>query len=222
MDFPGYLDRLTPEERSLLEPLLRRESYRRGEALFRQGDLLDRLYFLESGTLKMVLASAQGRDVILEILFAGEICGAMCSHEPEPSGLTALCVDEVEVASLSKDQFLELADRCPNLVLRAFDACRQKLRQQQERAVDLAVETPEHRAARTLLVLGSRLGVRTERGLAVRMVLDHAEFSDLIGTSVETVEGILGGLRLEGVVDEQEGQIVVLDEVALRQKAGLA
>jgi CRP/FNR family transcriptional regulator len=95
------------------------------------------------------------------------------------------------------------------------------MRLQRQMLVGMAVERAEQRAARALLLLADRLGRRTPQGLLTPMVLDRQEFSEMIGTTVETAIRVLSRMRRDGIIHEEKHHLVVLDEARLYHLAGL-
>lgn len=220
-EFPHYLDRLTPEEMETLRPLTERIQLPPGAVLFIQGDRPEHLFIVHHGSVKMSRASEVGRDIILELLFPGDVCGALCALDDEPYGMSAVCLQEVDVSKVPRAEFMEASRRLPGLLTKAVDVCRLKTRQQREMMTGMALERAEQRAARALLVLAARLGARAVNGVRLPMILSRTEFSEMIGTTVETAIRVLSRLRKDGMVEERDGEMVILDEPALRELAGL-
>ena len=182
----AFYSQLTPEERESLQDLLTPRHLQRGGALFRQGDRPEGLYLVFTGCLKLVQSSSHGRDVIMELLFPGDFCGALCTAECTPYSLSAICLEDVEAGFVHRARFQEAALRHPGLLLKATAVCREKMQMQREMAVGLAVESADQRAARALLNLAARLGELRSGGIRLRMPLDRQGFAEMIGTTTET------------------------------------
>ncbi|HXE72995.1 MAG TPA: Crp/Fnr family transcriptional regulator [Candidatus Nitrosotenuis sp.] len=217
----GFLQHLTPQERSSLEPVMRSRRLRKGDRLFEQDDVPEHFFYIKEGTVKVTRASGNGREVILELLFPGDICGALCTLDGRPYSVRATFLQNGEAARIHRDHFVRLAAEHPGLVTTAVRFCQEKMRQQRRMMVGMAVERAEQRAARALLLLASRLGVRGSEGVRAPMVLDRQEFAEFIGTTVETAIRVLGRLRKEGLIQEKGHQFLIRDEEALIELAGL-
>lgn len=214
----GFMSHLTADERAALEAALVSRTYPRGGALFRQGDRPEGLFLVNSGCVKLVQSSSHGRDVIMELLFPGDFCGALCTAECTPYSLSALCIEDVEAGFIPRPKFQEASMRFPGLLLKAAAVCREKMKLQREMAVGLAVESADQRAARALLNLGARLGQLQPRGVKFRMPLDRQGFAELIGTTTETAIRIFSRLRRKGhLVETEDGQMVLPDLLALQK-----
>lgn len=220
-NYVGFSERLTPEERAALEPLLRRRQVKRGETLFEQGEEPEWFLLMHTGTIKICRSSGLGRDVILELLFPGDMCGALCALDNRPYPVSAVALEDAEVSRIAREDFLTLAARMPSILAKSVPDCQEKMRQQRQMLVGMAVERAEQRAARILLLLMTRLGERTPKGLRAPMVLDRQEFSELIGTTVETAIRVLSRMRKDGIILEEKHHFLVLDEDRLVEMAGL-
>ncbi|MDO9236943.1 MAG: Crp/Fnr family transcriptional regulator [Aquabacterium sp.] len=62
---PLLLDALAPSSRDMIKPLLRPWKINKGAALFRQGDPMTSLYFLDSGFVLYEVTKGDGRHMVL-------------------------------------------------------------------------------------------------------------------------------------------------------------
>ena len=217
----GFLDRLTQDERIALEPLLRPKTVHRGEILFEQGAEPEWFLLVLRGTMKVCRSSGLGRDVILELLFPGDLCGALCALDHRPYPVSCVALQDGEIFRIAREEILALCSRHPGVLAKAVPDCQEKMRLQRQILVGMAVERAEQRAARALLLLAERLGRRTPEGLLTPMVLDRQEFSEMIGTTVETAIRVLSRMRKDGILYEEKHHCLILDEARLVQIAGL-
>lgn len=213
----GFSAQLTAEEREALQGMTTPRTCPRGHLLFRQGDRPEGLFLIERGTLKIVQSSSQGRDVIMELLFPGDFCGALCTAECTPYSLSAHALQDVEAGFVPRHRFQEATMRFPGLLLKATAVCREKMKAQREMAVGLAVESADQRAARALLNLAARLGELGRGGVQFKMPLDRQGFAELIGTTTETAIRIFSRFRRKNLlVETGEDQVFLPDVRALQ------
>src|SRR5690349_6818347 len=69
--------------------------YRRGEALFSEGDIADRVFMLESGWVIVRSAAIDGDDVVLGLRGPGEILGELSVLDGKPRSATAIAVADL-------------------------------------------------------------------------------------------------------------------------------
>src|SRR5688572_4759043 len=69
--------------------------YRRGEALFLDGDIADRVFVLERGWVVIRSAVAAGGDTVLGLRGPGEVLGELSALDGKPRSATAVPVADV-------------------------------------------------------------------------------------------------------------------------------
>src|SRR5689334_2835203 len=55
-----------------------KSTYRKGQAVFKQGDPSDSVFFIEKGKVKVSVLSAQGKEAVIAFLEAGDFIGEAC------------------------------------------------------------------------------------------------------------------------------------------------
>ncbi len=130
--------------------------YRKNEIIFSQGDPADAVFYLQSGKVKIVVTSEQGKEAVVAILGAGEFFGEGCLiGQPlrlaAASALTESAVMRIEKAAMvrvlhDEPQFAEVFTR--HLLTRNSRV--------EEDLVDQLFNSSEKRLARTLLLAGAQ------------------------------------------------------------------
>src|SRR5688572_23073758 len=69
---------------SVLAGALRRRRYPRGTVIFMEGDPGTTLFIIESGTVKIALSTAEGKELVIALLGQGEFFGDMAILDGEP------------------------------------------------------------------------------------------------------------------------------------------
>src|SRR6188508_2749269 len=92
-----YSDRLVASAR----PLVLQD----GQILFRRGDAGDGCYWLETGTLKVVVASSSGEERILAVLGPGSIVGEFAVLDSLPRSATVVAMRPSRLLFLSRADF---------------------------------------------------------------------------------------------------------------------
>ena len=216
----GYESRLSKEELVAFKSQLERSVYPRGHVVFEQGERPQELFLIHRGLVKITRATLGGREVIVELLFPGDLCGVMCALDCVPYPVSGCCLSEVELSVIPLSRFEALSEQFPGLVTKAVPVCREKMRHQRTMMVGMAVERAEQRAARILLLLADKLGRREANRVVVPRLVDRYEFAQLIGTTLETGVRILSQFRKQGIIEETDYDWTLLEEQAMREMAG--
>lgn len=103
------------------------------ELVFREGDMGDVAYIIESGRVE-ILKHADHGEVPLAILDSGEILGETALIEPgSPRSATARAIEPVKLQVISPDDFQVLFGECPPALIAIMKKLMLRLRQQNAR-----------------------------------------------------------------------------------------
>ncbi|HEX7787052.1 MAG TPA: Crp/Fnr family transcriptional regulator [Methylomirabilota bacterium] len=194
------------------------ESHRARASIFTEGDAARWLYVVKSGHVKIVRQSRAGKDVVLDLLGPGEIFGGVAVIERRPYPASAVASEASVVLKIPAEPMIAVAERYPAFIREMALMIGRRLRDAHDSVKALAVDPVEARLAATLLRLAGREGVPAGRGVRLPYHLTRQSLADMSGTTVETAIRILGRWSRAGLLDEDDG-LVVLDPDGLRERA---
>jgi len=206
---------LRQSDLAAVEPLCRLRAYEKGDTIFDEGAPAERIYFVIEGRVKIVKA-AGARDIIIEILGAGEPVGAVAAFEQRAFPATAIAMEHSTLLSIPEREFFQLLETRPDMTRHLLGGLTMRLMMLNKRMADMtgAVET---RAARLFVTLADRMGTKTETATVIPLPLSRQELADLLGTTLETTIRLMSRWQKEGlIVTEREG-FAVPDLTALRR-----
>lgn len=91
-----------------------------GETIFNQGDDADGMYFIEIGSVCLILNHPVQGEVIVSELFPGDYLGELALITHNRRALTAVAEGEVKLAFLDKDTFERLLGPCTEVLTKHF------------------------------------------------------------------------------------------------------
>ena len=99
-----------PELLASLLDRIKLRRYKRGEVIFREGEIGDQLFVIRKGSVKISRQNREGHDVVQTYIAAGNYFGemALLSEEPMPRSATVTTVVPCEMVTLAKDDFLRV------------------------------------------------------------------------------------------------------------------
>ena len=197
----------------------RTAGYRSREYIFMEGDSPLWLYVIKSGRVKILKHSRAGKDVVLELLQAGEIFGGVAVLEKRPYPAAAQAMEPTEVLKIPCDSVLVLSERHPSIVKEMALMIGRRLRTAHESIRSLAVEPVELRLAATLVRLADREGKRSGAGVELPYHLTRQTLANMAGTTVETTIRVVGRWIKEGLVAEDGWHLVLKKPEVLREMA---
>ncbi|MEJ5187118.1 MAG: Crp/Fnr family transcriptional regulator [Candidatus Geothermincolales bacterium] len=203
-----YLDE---KELDRLYSMCERETYPKGEYIFFECDQPRKLYVVVSGQVKLLKQSDDGREMILEMAYPGDVFGEEAVFDGQPYPMTAQALDDVELLSISRVDFFSFLRDNPDLALEIIADLAARLREAQNTIRALAMERVEWRIARVLLLLSQRAGSKVDGGVSIELPLTRQDIADMAATTVETAIRVLSNFKKMGLVETVEGKILLKD-----------
>jgi CRP/FNR family transcriptional regulator/CRP/FNR family cyclic AMP-dependent transcriptional regulator len=176
--------------------------YPRNTTIVEEGLAGDYMYIIREGRVKVTKLSEDGREKILEFLETGAFVGEMALLERAPRSASVKTLSAVRLLALSRNDFLSLLRRSPDLALAVIEVLCSRLRTQNEQASALSFQRVKDRTKGLLQRLA-----RSEHGEGTLSTptLTHQQIADMIGTSRETVTRVVKDLKQTGWL-RQEGK----------------
>ena len=192
------------------------KEFRKREYLFWEGEPADCLYVIKAGKVKVLKHSAEGKEIVLEVLTPGEICGggAMFSESQYAS---ARAEEKSKVYCLSKKDFFSLIRTHGNLAQGVITFLGKKLMQVHEMMIGLISEKVEKRMAALLLGLSEKHGSPVPGGVKINLRLTRQDMADFVGTTVETAIRVMSRFKKEGILATDSREIILKDKAKLKE-----
>ena len=211
---------LTAADRSALEPLCELRAFDKGDVIFEEGSPALYMHFLFRGRVKIVKATPD-RDLILEILGAGEPVGAVAVFEQRPFPATAVALEPSGTISIPEREFFQLAEKRPEITRRVLAGLTRRLMALNQRLADMTGSV-EYRAARLFSTLADRAGRPRDGGVFVPLHLSRQEIAELVGTTVESAIRLMSRWQKDGVVETEPDGFLIPRIESLRKLAPAA
>lgn len=181
--------------------------YAKGEFVFRAGAPGKHVYFLRHGRIKVCQPSPEGKEVILWFCFSGEMFGLAEVAQGGGRVVYAQACEPSEVVRLSQPHFFEFMRCHPGSAQLVMQVLSCRLRNLSEVIVNLVNDDVETRITKLILRLGARYGVPAGNDIHLNITLTHQEIADMVGTTRQTVTGILSKLKRQGFMSLENRRI---------------
>lgn len=209
------LDRLSPEDRAVVESHFTYANYREGQPIISHQEQDRDVFFVLEGRLRATLYSDTGRAVDYSDAAPGDVVGELAAIDGAPRSATVEALTPVRLARLSEAAFRELIETHPAFTSALLQHLTAQIRKLTERVFELTTLPMRHRLLRELLRLGTAAGI--ERGQAViRPAPTHFELASRIGAHREAVSREMSALHKAGLVDKRGGVLVLREPETLR------
>src|SRR2546423_15161596 len=102
---------LGPDLRGRVRRKLAQRRVSTGRALFRQGDMADALYLVDSGRFRVFVGARGGQERALHFVGPGDVLGEAAFMAETPHATTAVAIDNSKVWRLERADFEALLAR---------------------------------------------------------------------------------------------------------------
>jgi CRP/FNR family transcriptional regulator, cyclic AMP receptor protein len=184
--------------------------------VYSSGDRDDMVYFIESGQIKLLMVSSEGRECLLAIHGGGDIFG-----ELSLSGLGA----RLETATAMKTTILKQVPCAQFVACLGRDSLFEgfvrylavRIADQQQVIANLVTVDSEQRLGQTLLQLARTMGKKDPRSIRIELRISHEELSEMVGTTRPRVSLFMQRFHNLGLIETNKERFFVIKEKKLTE-----
>lgn len=216
MGLCGAADR---DDLSALSSIGRRRALAAGQVLTWAGDDNVLCANVVSGILKVTASTANGREQIVGLVFAGDFVGQLFE---ETSSLTVTALVDSDLCVYPRERFERVMAEAASIERMLLRRTLASLNDARERMLTLGKRGAQERVAGFLLDLVERTAVRTVDGsISIDVPVSRGDMADFLGLTIETVSRQLTRLKVLGAITLERGgrSILITDRAALEPLA---
>jgi CRP/FNR family transcriptional regulator len=208
---------LRSDEIERLDSLVgKRQTLKRGDALYAAGDAFVALYAVRTGFFKTRVNSTDGRDQVTGFQMAGELLG-FDGIGSERHTCDAVALEDSQVCVIPFAQLESLSREFSDLQRQLHKVMSREIVRDHGVMLLLGSMRAEERLAAFLLNLTQRLAARGFSGTSLVLRMTREEIGSFLGLKLETVSRAFSKFQDDGVLDVKQRALRVLDAAALRQ-----
>jgi CRP/FNR family cyclic AMP-dependent transcriptional regulator len=209
---------LRAEDSRRIAALLQKQTLRKGDALFREGEEGNSLYMIIAGKIKIVRQSRDGDEMILAVLSAGDFCGEMALLDGMPRSADAVAIEETHLYGLNRKDFIAYVMNNETAVKAILSALSKRLRKADDYLEDIFFLNVATRLAKKLIDLAGSNGCREKENGPIQLSVTQKDLAGMIGATRESVNKELRALREKKLIGLSGNAIVIDDLEALKQR----
>ncbi len=219
-DIFGHVDVLRdlPEaEQEFLNRFVQVKTYPKNTIIYGPGEDADWVYFVISGVVKSGTISDDGKEVIKNILYAGEMFGELgLSGMHERPDFASTLKGEVECMRLPVSILKELINRNPQVGLRMIEKLGERITRSEKRLEELVFNDARTRIIGFLKEQAEKTGMKFGDETLIRHGFTHQDMANITGTSRQLVTIVLNELKKENLINFDRSSILIRDVDQLR------
>lgn len=181
---------------------------RRFATVYSESSPLDSLFFLESGLVKIHKRGDDNKEIILQIVTAGELFGEQALGSEPSRNISAEVLQEGVIYVIPRDIFVRVCDDHPELWREISGLLTARKRQLEKKIELLCLRDVEYRILYYMAELARTFGAKTN-GAEYSIPLSQGELASLIGATRETTSTTLNHLARKGVIRLGRRQLIV-------------
>jgi len=179
----------------------------RGTSIFAKGDPGTGLMGVLAGAVKVSVASADGKDIVLNVFREGDIFGEIALLDGRPRTADATAMSDSELIVIERRDFVPFLSGQPDVMLKFIEILCSRLRRTSEQVQDITFLNLPTRLAKTLLQLtGGVQGSATPS----KATITQREISQMIGMSRESTNKQLRAWAKRGWIRLERGGVGVI------------
>ncbi len=182
---------------------------RRFATVYSEGSPLDSLFFLESGLVKIHKRGDDNKEIILQIITAGELFGEQALGGEASRSIAAEVLQEGVIYVIPRDLFLRVCEQRPELWREISGMLTARKRQLEKKIELLCLRDVEYRILYYMADLARMFGAKANNGAEYSIPLSQGELASLIGATRETTSTTLNALARRGVIRLGRRQLIV-------------
>jgi len=170
------------------------KGYKKHEVIYHQQDNPDCVYLVKKGRVRLDIYGFNGEKRSLFIAEAGTFFGELSTIDEMPNMCSATAATYSVVYSIPKTRFIE------------------ELSKNYDFSFSILKMMSNYRVCYALTSLANQYGSKTSEGYyKLGIKFTHQEMANLTGLSRVSVSNILLNLASEGIIDKDEGFVIIID-----------
>ena len=179
--------------------------------VYNGGDQDEMVYFIESGQIKLLMLSSEGRECLLAIHTDGDIFGELCLSGLGARLETATAMKPTTLKQVPCSQFFARLNR-DSLFEGFVQYLAVRIADQQQIIANLVTVDSEQRLGQTLLQLARTLGKKDPRSIRIELKISHEELSEMVGTTRPRISLFMQRFRNLGLIERNQEHFLIIKE----------
>ncbi len=193
-------------------------AHRSGSPLFRQGDPLDCLYFLRSGSAKTIISTRAGAEQIVTFHFPGDVIGfdGITSGRHQSS---TIMLESSGVCCIPLAKLKSVSINNTNLWDEVIRTVAVEIAEKQNYGLLLGQKSVHARFATFLCYLSGKYASRGCSGREFNLSMSRQDIANYLSMAVETLSRLIGDFQHKGVIEVDRRFVRITDVGALKEMA---
>ncbi|MBU3131183.1 Crp/Fnr family transcriptional regulator [Clostridium gasigenes] len=195
--------------------LITKKSFEKGDIIFSEGELFDKLFIINNGSIKIYTYTKDGKEQILYILKEGEFLGDLNLLKNDIFKFNAMALESTNMCIIHKDDFDILIKTNPEISIKILEYAHDRIASLENLVQTLTTKDVEVRLASLLINLSSTFGIKTDIGIEITLPLTREDMANFIGVTRETVSRKLSYFQSQNIIEIFENKIILIKDITI-------
>ncbi len=209
----GLFESFDPDDLENLLKLIERLYIPKGDFIFKEGNVSDRLYIVNGGSFKVYRYTKDGKEQILYLLSEGDYFGELNLLKTQVQEFNAIALEDTHLCTIRKDAFDSLLSAYPKLYAKILEHAYERINTLESMIQTLTAKDVDSRIASLLLKLADQFGIQKQGCIEIPLKLTREEMSNLIGLTRETVSRKLSQFQTDGLVEFEDSRTIYITDI---------
>ncbi len=201
---------LTDLVRQRYEGVCSWREYQEGQEIIGRESETKDVFFVVSGTVRVVNYSFSGREISYEDIKGGSIFGELAAIDDRPRSASVVAMETSLLAIMSGGAFRKIVTHHPPVALAMMQRLASIVRTSTDRIMDLSTVGAHNRVYAEILRL-ARPTLRDDNTAEIRPIPVHADIASRVSTTRESVARAISELLKKKLVARQDDGLVIQD-----------
>ena len=208
----GWIGRLGPDQRKLIDDSTRDVTYKEGQLIYHEGSIPEGVYFVKDGTVQLVSFDASGDERVLGFFGPITSFGETALFARRKHRFSAIAKTKLRLGFLPRTRLLQIASESAEITGRILESVAWRhnialeIRLERER---LGLEERLASALLKLLQMQSAEGSLVEGRTEYPLKLTQGDIASVLGASRQSINKIMRQWCDEQIIRLEYGQIIV-------------
>lgn len=187
--------------------------YKKGQIIFFEGDISDKLYIVNKGKVKIFRYTKEGKEQILHILTEGDFIGDLSLLKKGKLDFNAEALEDTAICTLTKEDFDKIIAQNPEITLKILEVVHDRIVNLENLIQRLSTKDVEAKVTGVLLSLIEDFGKESSEGIILELPLSREDIGNYSGLTRETVSRTLTSMQDSGVIELVGNKKIIIKDL---------
>lgn len=199
-----------------IQQITQTKTYPANDLIFHEGSVLDKLFWVEDGHIKLTKLNEEGKNLIFHYFFPKDLFGEFNGKDEQITPFTAQAMEKSSLGIIDQDTLKELILEDNELMIEFMQWQNHMKRFVQLKLRDLLFHGKDGALASVILRTANTYGEKRDDHIFVTRKFTNNDFAEMIGSSRETINRLLLSFKKKGIISYENGWIKVLNMTQLK------